>query len=79
MLRRIALAAALAALTACPRREPPPAPPRDPNVQLHVENAPGVPTVDIRRVADGGATRIQIGNVNTRLPSRENEPLPTGE
>lgn len=58
----------------CPRREPPPAPPRDPNVQLHVEHAIGVPVVDIRNQPEAGATRIQIGGAAVQLPTREPDP-----
>lgn len=63
----------------CPRREPPPAPPRDPNVRLHVEHAIGVPVVDIRNQPEAGATRIQIGGAAVQLPTREPEPPPAAE
>lgn len=65
------------ALAGCPRRDPPAPPPdADPNVQLHVEHAIGVPVVDIRRQPDAGSTRIQIGGAAVNLPTREPDPPP---
>ena len=61
----------------CPRRAPDAAAPRDPNVRLHVEHAPGVPVVDVRDQPDGGTVRLQIGAAAVQLPSREPEPPPT--
>jgi hypothetical protein len=73
--RPLALAVLLLGASACPRRSAPPPPPdADPNVQLHVEHAIGVPVVDIRREPDAGTTRIQIGGASVHLPTREPDP-----
>ena len=74
--RSFALVVVSLGVLGCPRREPPPAPPRDPNVQLHVEHAIGVPTVDIRNQPEAGTTRIQIGGAAVQLPNREPDPPP---
>jgi hypothetical protein len=76
-LRCLSLALLAAALGACPRRDAPSVPAdADPNVQLHIEHAIGVPVVDIRRQPDAGTTRIQIGGASVNLPTREPEPPP---
>jgi hypothetical protein len=77
-VRCLALALLAAALGACPRHAPA-APPADadPNVQLHVEHAIGVPVVDIRRQPEAGTTRIQIGGAAVNLPTREPDPPAT--
>lgn len=68
----------LLVVTGCPRRSAPTPPPdADPNVQLHVEHAIGVPVVDIRREPDAGTTRVQIGGAAVQLPTREPEPPPS--
>lgn len=73
--RPLALALLLLGASACPRRSAPPPPAdADPNVQLHVEHAVGVPVVDIRREPDAGTTRIQIGGASVHLPTREPDP-----
>lgn len=58
----------------CPRRAPAPPPDADPNVQLHVEHAIGVPVVDIRRDPDASTTRVQIGGAAVQIPTGEPEP-----
>lgn len=73
--RPLALAVWLLGASGCPRRSAPP-PDADPNVQLHVEHAIGVPVVDIRREPDAGTTRIQIGGASVHLPTREPDPPP---
>lgn len=76
--RVFALALLLTVAVGCPRRSPPPPPPdADPNVQLHVEHAVGVPVVDIRREPDAGTTRVQIGGASVQLPTREPDPPPS--
>lgn len=72
--RPLALAALLLGAGGCPRRSAAPPPDADPNVQLHVEHAVGVPVVDIRREPDAGTTRIQIGGASVHLPTREPDP-----
>ncbi len=74
--REIALALVMVGALGCPRRSPPPTPDVDPNVQLHVEHAIGVPVVDIRNLPDAGTTRVQIGGASVQLPTREPEPPP---
>ncbi len=71
----VCLLAAVAA-TGCPRRRAPP-PPRDPNVQLHLEPGLSTPRVDLRRDPDAGTQRIQIGGAVVNLPTREPELPPT--
>jgi hypothetical protein len=76
--RVLALALLLTGALGCPRRvAPTPPPDADPNVQLHVEHAIGVPVVDIRREPDAGTTRVQIGGASVHLPTREPEPPPS--
>jgi len=76
--RVLSLALLLIVAVGCPRRAAPTPPPdADPNVQLHIEHAIGVPVVDIRREPDAGATRVQIGGASVQLPTREPEPPPS--
>ena len=74
--KEIALALLLIGAPGCPRRTPSPPPDADPNVQLHIEHAIGVPVVDIRQQPEAGTTRIQIGGASVNLPTREPDPPP---
>jgi len=60
----------------CRQRRAPP-PPRDPNVQLHLEPGLTTPRIDLRRDPDAGTQRIQIGNAVVNLPTREPDLPPT--
>ena len=65
-------------LCASCHRHPPPAPPTT-TVQgqsLRVEGVPGVPTVDIHGLGDGGGTHIQIGAARVDLPGTLPVPIP---
>lgn len=78
-MRTLALLVVLASLS-CRRRHPPPPPPRPEGQLLHVENAPGVPVVDIHTTGDGGVTHVQIGAARVDLPGANGgPPMPTAE